>query len=42
MVNFYIKLTVAWIESGMDKEEAIMKVPKKYRDSVYEAIKEGL
>ena len=39
MLTFWINLTVARINGGMDREEAIAKVPAKYREAVREAIK---
>ena len=41
MIDFYVKLTRARIEGGMDKETAISKVPKKYRQAVREALDDG-
>ncbi len=38
MVDFYVKLTLARIRDGMDKETALAKVPAKYREAVREAI----
>lgn len=40
MVKFYVTLTKARIEQGMDKETALSKVPAKYRDAVREALDE--
>lgn len=40
MLDFYIKLTKARIDQGMDKETAIAKVPAKYREAVREALDE--
>lgn len=37
-VEFYTKLTRARIDAGMDKEEALLKVPAKYREAVREAL----
>lgn len=38
MVEFYVKLTRARIQEGMEKEAALAKVPKKYREAVREAL----
>ena len=38
MIDFYVKLTKARIDGGMSKEEALLKVPKKYREAVREAL----
>lgn len=38
MVEFYLKLTINRMKSGMTKEEALTKVPAKWRDAVREAL----
>ena len=38
MLTFWINLTIARIDSGMSKEEAISKVPAKWRDEVERAL----
>lgn len=38
MVEFYLKLTVNRIKNGMDPEEAIAKVPVKWREAVRQAL----
>ncbi len=40
MVKFYVTLTKARIEQGMDKEVALQKVPAKYRNEVRRQIEE--
>ena len=40
MIDFYVKLTRARIEGGMSKEAALVKVPKKYREAVREALED--
>lgn len=38
MLTFWVNLTRARIDGGMDKEEALSKVPVKYRDAVRQII----
>lgn len=40
MVEFYVKLTLNRMESGMTKEAALAKVPAKWRDSVRQALEQ--
>lgn len=40
MIAFYVKLTKARIEGGMDKETALAKVPAKYREAVRKALED--
>lgn len=38
MVDYYVKLVTAYMERGLTLEQALLKVPKKYRESVREAL----
>lgn len=38
MVEFYLKLTRKRIEDGMSREEALLKVPVKWREAVRERL----
>ena len=38
MFDFWLKMTQERIKNGMDKEEALAKVPAKFREQVREAI----
>lgn len=38
MVEFYLKLTRNRIANGMDREEALAKVPEKWREAVEERL----
>lgn len=38
MVAFYLKLTKSRIAEGMSREEALAKVPAKWRDAVAAAL----
>ncbi len=40
MVEFYLKLTKKRIADGMDKEEALSKVPLKWREAVRAALEQ--
>lgn len=40
MVDFYLRLTKKRIEDGMDKEEALAKVPPKWREAVRQALEQ--
>lgn len=40
MVEFYLKLTLSRIEKGMSKDEALAKVPIKWREAVEAALDE--
>lgn len=40
MIAFYVKLTKARIDGGMEKEIALAKVPAKYREAVREVLKD--
>lgn len=40
MVDFYLKLTKNRIGTGMTKEEALGKVPAKWRDAVRQALEQ--
>ena len=38
MVHYYTELAKAYIERGLTLEQALLKVPKKYREAVREAL----
>lgn len=40
MVEFYVKLTKNRIANGMNKDEALSKVPAKWRDAVEAALED--
>ena len=40
MVEFYVRLTKKRIEDGMTLEEALEKVPEKWREAVRDALEE--
>ena len=38
MVKYYTELAQAYIDRGLTLEQALMKVPKRYREAVREAL----
>ena len=38
MVRYYAELAKAYMERGLTLEQALLKVPKKYREAVREAL----
>ncbi len=38
MVRYYTELAKAYMERGLTLEQALLKVPKKYREAVREAL----
>ena len=38
MVRYYTELAKAYMDRGLTLEEALLKVPKKYRETVREAL----
>lgn len=40
MVDFWVKMVTKYMNNGMNKEAALMKVPAKWRDAVRDALDE--
>lgn len=41
MVDFWVKMVTKYMNNGMDREAALLKVPAKWRDAVKDALDEA-